>query len=98
MVGAAIAALMGPARADECGYLHARLLERNAVMEQTSQAFLQFGQTYGDWAIAHSRGLWAAAQRLEQQARSASTAQLATARAMLADNCVAPGDLPGFRK
>jgi hypothetical protein len=99
MIGAAIAALMGPARAaDECGYLHAQWLERTAAAEQAMQTSLDFTNTYGAQLIARRSQLWAAAQRLEQQAQSTVAAATATGQAMLADNCVAPADLPRFRK
>jgi hypothetical protein len=98
MVGAAVAGLTGPAKADECGYLHAQWLERAAAAEQAQQAFLDFGNTYGSQLIARRPQLWAAAQRLEQQERSASAAAVATGQAMLADRCVARADLPRFRK
>lgn len=89
-----------PARAsDECNYLHARLLERDAAAKQAGAAFMQFAQSYGGTeVIARNPRLWAQAQMLDQRANTAMAAQLATGQAMLADHCVASGDLPRFRK
>jgi hypothetical protein len=96
-VALALAAI--PARAsDECGYLHARLLERNAAAEQTGAAFMQFVQGYGGTeAIVSNPTLRAQAYMLDQRGRSAMVAQLATAQAMLADHCIASEKLPRFR-
>jgi Aspartyl protease len=88
-----------PARAsDECNYLHARLLERDAAAKQAGASFMQFVQSYGGTeVIARNPRLWAQAQMLDQRANTAIAAQLATSQAMLADHCVASGDLPRFR-
>jgi hypothetical protein len=96
---AALALAAIPARAsDECGYLHARLLERNAAAQQAGSAFLQFGETYGGGeVIARNPRLWTQAQILDERANIAMAAQLATAQAMLADHCVASRDVPRFR-
>jgi hypothetical protein len=96
MVGAAFAAFMGLAKADECGYLHVQWLEDNAAEQQAT--FLNFENTYGAQLIARRPQLWAAAQQLYQQETSARDAVLATGEAMLADRCVAPADLPRFRE
>jgi hypothetical protein len=98
-LAAALALAAIPARAsDECSYLHARLLEHNAAAEQASAAFMQFTQSHGGpEVIARNPILWAQGQMLDQRGISALAAQLATAQAMLADNCVASGGLPRFR-
>jgi hypothetical protein len=100
MIGAALAALMGPAKADvyACRHLMGLLDMHAAAGKQADQAFQDFDARYGTDTIANDPQLMASAQRIIGEAKTEAQAFADAAEAALSNGCVSPAAEPKFRR
>jgi hypothetical protein len=100
MIGAAVAALVGPAKADvyACRHLLSKMDMHAALGQQNSQAFSDFNKRYRTDTIANNPQLMATAKRLANDAEEEAATFADLGEFALADGCVSPADVPKFRQ
>lgn len=100
MIGAALAALMGPAKADvyACRHLFEKLDMHTTAGQQAKEAFENFVSRYGLDTVANDPQLMATAKRLAGKSQQEAATFADLSEMVVSSGCVSANDAPKFRQ